>query len=220
MPKTCQIVLFSATFPDRVRTFASRFAQPNANEIRLKHNELSVEGIKQFYMDCRDDAHKFEILSSLYSVLTIGQSIIFVRKRETSDEIARRMTADGHVVTSLHGGLDPKERDMVMDAFRNGKTKVLLTTNVIARGIDISQVTLVINYDMPTDNNGRPDPETYLHRIGRTGRFGRTGVSINFVHDRQSYEEMKAIEEHFGREIVKVPTDLESMEKVLKKAIK
>lgn len=122
---------------------------------------------------------------------------------------------------SLHGKLDTQERDTVMDAFRTGKCKVLITTNVLARGIDILQVNLVINYDMPLDGTGRPDPETYLHRIGRTGRFGRTGCSINFVHDQKSWEEMHAIEEHFGKKITKVPTDsVEDIEKILKKAVK
>ncbi|RUS28118.1 ATP-dependent RNA helicase dbp5 [Jimgerdemannia flammicorona] len=220
MPRTAQIVLFSATFAEPVRHFAERFA-PNANEIKLKQEELSVEGIKQFYMDCKDDQHKYEVLVSLYALLTVGQTIIFARRRDTADEIARRMTTEGHAVISLHGKLDSQERDTVMDAFRTGKCKVLVTTNVLARGIDILQVTLVINYDIPLDVAGRPDPETYLHRIGRTGRFGRTGVSINFVHDRKSWEEMHAIEEHFGKQITKVPTDsLETIEKILKKALK
>lgn len=130
------------------------------------------------------------------------------------------MTKEGHSVVSLHGKLEPAERDLVMDKFRSGESKVLITTNVIARGIDILQVTLVINYDMPTDANGRPDPETYLHRIGRTGRFGRTGVSINFVHDKRSWGEMHAIEQHFHKEIQRVPTDdWEEVEKMLKKCL-
>jgi ATP-dependent RNA helicase DDX19/DBP5 len=219
MPKTTQIVLFSATFPERVRKFADRFA-PNANQISLKQEELSVEGIKQFYMDCNDEAHKYDVLVALYSLLTIGQSIIFVRTRATADEIARRMTAEGHTVISLHGKQEPAERDFVIDSFRSGKSKVLITTNVLARGIDILQVNLVINYDMPLDGNGRPDPETYLHRIGRTGRFGRTGVSINFVHDKTSWEHMRAIEEYFGRPIMRVPTDdFEEVERILRKVV-
>lgn len=219
VPRTCQIILFSATFADVVRHFAIRFA-PDANEITLKREELSVDGIKQLYMDCKSVQHKFEVLCNLYDLLTIGQSIIFCRTRATADEIARRMTAEGHSVVSLHGKLEPAERDRIMDKFRNGESKVLITTNVIARGIDILQVTLVINYDIPTDGSGRPDPETYLHRIGRTGRFGRTGVSINFVHDRKSWEEMHAIEEHFGRPILRVPTeDWEEVEKLLKKCL-
>lgn len=130
------------------------------------------------------------------------------------------MTADGHSVVSLHGSLDSEERDAVMDAFREGHSKVLITTNVVARGIDILQVTLVINYDMPLTKDGRPDAETYLHRIGRTGRFGRTGVSINFVHDHNSWQQMREMEDIFQRPITMVPTDdWEQVEKLLKKAI-
>jgi ATP-dependent RNA helicase DDX19/DBP5 len=130
------------------------------------------------------------------------------------------MTADGHSVVSLHGSLDSEERDAVMDAFREGHSKVLITTNVVARGIDILQVTLVINYDMPLTKDGRPDAETYLHRIGRTGRFGRTGVSINFVHDHDSWQQMHEMEKIFRRPITMVPTDdWEEVEKLLKKAM-
>ncbi|GBB83815.1 hypothetical protein RclHR1_10480007 [Rhizophagus clarus] len=220
MPRDCQIVLFSATYSAQVRTFAGRFA-PNANQFTLKVEELSVKTINQFYMDCKDENHKFEVLDDLYTLLTIGQSIIFVQKRDTADMIAKRMTDKGHRVINLHGGLSTTERDAVMDGFRRGDAKVLITTNVLARGIDVLQVNLVINYDLPLDSTGRhPDFETYLHRIGRTGRFGRTGVSINFVHDANSWEIVKAIENHFNREIVKVPTDnWDTIEGILKKEI-
>lgn len=220
MPKECQVVLFSATFPDQVRVFTQRFA-PQANEIRLKAAELTVEGIKQFYMDCNSIQHKFEVLSELYSLMTVGQSIIFVRRRDTAEKIAAKMTAEGHAIVFLHGQLDTSQRDRVMDDFRKGEIKVLITTNVIARGIDIQQVNLVINYDIPLDGDRRPDPETYLHRIGRTGRFGRTGASVNFVHDQESYEQMEAIQDALGCDIIKVPTDdWEEAHKILKKALK
>ncbi|OZJ03424.1 hypothetical protein BZG36_03583 [Bifiguratus adelaidae] len=221
VPRSAQLVLFSATYAPKVRTYAERFA-PNANEIKLKQEELSVDAIKQFYMDCHSERQKFDTLVSLYSLLTIGQSIIFVRKRDTADMIHRRMVQEGHKVVSLHGNMDPAQRDSVMDDFREGRCKVLVTTNVLARGIDILQVNCVINYDIPLDrNSNNPDFETYLHRIGRTGRFGRKGISINFVHDDRSYEQMMEIQNYFGKEIVKVPTDdVELMEKTLKKYLK
>ncbi|KAJ2768750.1 RNA helicase required for poly(A+) mRNA export [Coemansia nantahalensis] len=220
LPTGCQVVLFSATFPDHVRTFAQRVA-PNANEIRLKATELTVDGIKQFYVDCTDSDHKFVVLSQLYSLMTVGQSIIFVRTRKTAEKIAERLNDDGHAVVFLHGTLDSQERDKVMDGFRRGDIKVLITTNVIARGIDIQQVNLVLNYDIPLTGDGLPDPETYLHRIGRTGRFGRTGASINFVHDQQSLDHMEAIQDTLGCDIIKVPTDdWEAAHKVLKRALK
>ncbi|KAJ2994142.1 RNA helicase required for poly(A+) mRNA export [Globomyces sp. JEL0801] len=220
MPKgTCQIVLFSATFPDHVREFAARIA-PDANNISLKQEELSVDSIKQFYMDCKNAEDKITTLCALYGILTIGQSIIFVRTRKTADEVAKAMTEEGHAVTHLHGQFEAQDRDKAIDDFREGRSKVLITTNVIARGIDILQVNLVVNYDIPVDRDMQPDPETYIHRIGRTGRFGRQGVSINFCHDQRSYNEMKAIEKYIGREIIRVPTDnVVDIERILKKAI-
>jgi len=219
VPSNCQIALFSATFSSELWKFALRFA-PNANQISLKTEELSVEGIKQFYMDCKSEDQKFEILSAIYGLLTIGQSIIFVSRRDVADMLGRKMTNEGHRVIVLHGQFEAEDRDKVMDDFRSGKAKVLITTNVLARGIDVLQVNLVINYDLPLDGRGRPDPETYLHRIGRTGRFGRTGVSINFVHDEKTFKEMKVIEKYFGKDIIRVPTDdYDEIEKILKDAI-
>ncbi|KAJ3547702.1 hypothetical protein NMY22_g1552 [Coprinellus aureogranulatus] len=225
-----QIVLFSATFPDHVREFASKFA-PNANKIELQKEELSVESIRQFYMDCRDEEHKYDILVQLYQLLTIGQSIIFCKHRHTADRISQRMTAEGHKVASLHGAKDAAERDAIIDRFREGKEKVLITTNVIARGIDIMQVNMVVNYDLPLMNerdkfaDERPDIETYIHRIGRTGRFGRKGISINFVHDKKTWLQMEQIEKALGRKIIRIEThDLDEMEEArcpnMKKALK
>ena len=189
--------------------------------IALKQEELSVDSIKQFYMDCKSADHKAEVLSAIYGLLTIGQSIIFVRRRIDADMLQKKMTDQGHAVSALHGQHDAQDRDKAMDDFREGRSKVLITTNVLARGIDVLQVNLVVNYDIPLDVNMRPDAETYLHRIGRTGRFGRQGVSINFVHDQKSYEEMKVIEKYLGREIVRVPTDdYMVIEEMLKKAVK
>ncbi|KAF9007923.1 DEAD-domain-containing protein [Cyathus striatus] len=221
-----QIILFSATFPDHVRAYASKFA-PSANKIELKKNELSVEGIRQFYMDCKNEEHKYDILVQLHQLLTIGQSIIFCQHRHTADRISQRMTAEGHKVASLHGAKDASERDAIIDRFRDGKEKVLITTNVIARGIDIMQVNMVVNYDLPLMNerdrnaDERPDIETYIHRIGRTGRFGRKGISINFVHDKKTWLQMEQIEKALGRSITRIETDdLDEMEEKMKKALK
>ncbi|TFK90663.1 DEAD-domain-containing protein [Polyporus arcularius HHB13444] len=230
LPKNqVQIILFSATFPDHVRNFANKFA-PNANKIELKRNELSVDNIRQFYMDCKNEDHKYEVLVSLYQLLTIGQSIIFCQHRHTADRISQRMTAEGHKVASLHGAKDATERDAIIDGFREGKEKVLITTNVIARGIDILQVNMVVNYDLPLmaerDAAGHrgdlhPDIETYIHRIGRTGRFGRKGISINFVHDKATWQQMEQIERATGKQIIRIETnDLDAMEEQMKKALK
>lgn len=131
------------------------------------------------------------------------------------------MTLEGHQTSVIHGGMDPEERDRVIDEFRKGITRVLISTNVLARGIDILQVSLVINFDIPLDANHHPDPETYLHRIGRTGRFGRSGVSINFVHDDRSYQDMCYIQKFFGKPILEISThNLEDLDKQLQNVTK
>ncbi|ODV67901.1 DEAD-domain-containing protein [Hyphopichia burtonii NRRL Y-1933] len=221
LPKDCQLVLFSATFPDRVRAYAEKFV-PNANSLELKQEELNVDGIKQLYMDCDSVNHKFEVLCELYSLLTIGSSIIFVKTKDTANKLYGRMKQEGHTVSVLHGGLETTARDKLIDDFREGRSKVLITTNVLARGIDIASVSMVVNYDLPVDESNKPDPSTYLHRIGRTGRFGRLGVSISFVHDKKSYQDLMAIRKYFGDiEMTKVPTDdWDEVEKIVKKVIK
>ncbi|TRM64284.1 P-loop containing nucleoside triphosphate hydrolase protein [Schizophyllum amplum] len=218
-----QIILFSATFNDKVRAFADKFA-PNANKIELKKEEVSVAGIKQFFLDCESVKDKYDKLVMLYNILTVGQSIIFCQHRHEADTIAQRMIAEGHKVAALHGAKDGPERDRIIDRFREGHEKVLITTNVIARGIDILQVNMVVNYDLPlmserdknrfNPNNDKPDLETYIHRIGRTGRFGRRGISINFVHDKKSHDLMEYLSREMGREILPIPTQGKSEEEI------
>ncbi|KAK9453278.1 P-loop containing nucleoside triphosphate hydrolase protein [Dipodascopsis uninucleata] len=220
LPETTQLVLFSATFPEEVSEYA-RSIIPDANEIRLRTEELNVKAIKQLYMDCDSEEHKYEVLVGLYHLLTVGSSIIFVKTRATADEIQKRMTSDGHKVSVLHGAYEGSERDRILDDFRAGRSKVLITTNVLARGIDVASVSMVINYDVPTDEAGRADPQTYLHRIGRTGRFGRVGVSITFVHDKHTWGQLVEIQNYFHIEMTRIPTDdWDTVEEVLKQSLK
>jgi len=133
------------------------------------------------------------------------------------------MVADGHKVSALHGAFEGADRDKLLDEFRTGKTKVLITTNVLARGIDVSSVSMVINYDIPMKGRGdlQPDPETYLHRIGRTGRFGRIGVSISFVYDKRSFEALRYIAELYQIDLVQLdPQDWDFTEDQVQKVIK
>ncbi|KAK5799932.1 hypothetical protein VI817_002144 [Penicillium citrinum] len=223
---TAQIVLFSATFPEHVSEYSKKFAK-DPNEIRLQHEELTVEGIKQLYLDCSSEEEKYNNLVQLYGLLTVGSSIIFVKTRAAAAEIEKRMVAEGHTIASLTGGIEGSQRDAVIDAFRSGEAKVLITTNVLARGIDVSTVSLVINYDIPEhfEQRGRgsrePDYQTYLHRIGRTGRFGRIGVAISFVSNREEWDMLRKIQQHFGCQIDRVDTgDWDEVEEVIKKTIK
>lgn len=221
LPKNIQIVLFSATFDDKVYEYALKFV-PNANEIRLKHEEINVAQIKQLFIDVDSQEQKKEVLSSLYGLLTIGSSIIFVRTRNTANELYKSMSKEGHTVSLLHSDLETKERDRLIDDFREGRTKVLISTNVLARGIDIPTVSMVVNYDVPVDRFGKADPATYIHRIGRTGRFGRLGVAITFVDSEHSLNVMEDIIQYFGGlPITKVDADdMEKLEKTVKDAIK
>ncbi|KAI9678040.1 MAG: RNA helicase required for poly(A+) mRNA export [Caeruleum heppii] len=220
LPRDVQVILFSATFPDNVVRYAAKFA-PNANQITLKHEELTVEGIKQLYLDCDSEPAKYDVLVKLYGLMTIGSSIIFVKRRDTASEIERRMIAEGHKVAALHGAFEGAERDRIIDAFRSGQAKVLITTNVLARGIDVQSVSMVVNYDIPDDGHGNPDPQTYLHRIGRTGRFGRVGVSISFVYDKQSWRQLNEIQQYFDVQMTRVDTgDWDEVEATIKRVIK
>lgn len=222
LPKNIQVLLFSATFPDRVIQYAQRFA-PNANSMRLKQQQLTVKGISQMYMDCPSEGDKYDVLVKLYGLMTIGSSVIFVKTRESASVIEQRMIADGHKVSALHGAFDPADRDRLLEEFRLGRTKVLITTNVLARGIDVSSVSMVINYDIPMKGHGdsEPDAETYLHRIGRTGRFGRVGVSISFVSDRKSFNALAEISKHYHIDLVQLsPDDWDDTESKIHEVIK
>lgn len=220
LPGNVQTVLFSATFPPEVLRFASQFA-PNANEITLEVEKLTVKGIKQMYLDCDSDEAKYNALVKFYGLMTVASSIIFVQRRDTAEEIRNRMTREGHSVAMLTGALEGQARDEVFNKFRNGDAKVLITTNVLSRGIDVQTVTMVINYDVPTLPGGRPDFETYLHRIGRTGRFGRTGAALSFVHDKKSWKALMDICQHFHVEPTRLETnDWDQVEKTLKQIMK
>ncbi|CAN9181782.1 unnamed protein product [Alternaria sp. RS040] len=219
--KDIQTVLFSATFPPNVIGFAKRFA-PNANTLTLAHEELTIEGIKQLYIDIDKDNDKYATLLKFYGLMTQASSIIFVRTRRTAEELEQRMVAEGHKVAQLSGALEGADRDRVIDQFRSGEAKVLITTNVLARGIDVQSVTMVINYDVPTMANGRDaDPETYLHRIGRTGRFGRVGVALTFVHDKDSWSQLNFIANYFKTDLHPIDTsDWDAVEDMIQKIIK
>ncbi|CAM9759641.1 unnamed protein product [Chrysoparadoxa australica] len=217
-----QSLLFSATFPQGVVDFARTIIRPPINEIRLASDEeLVLEEITQLWIDLRSktDRARVELLQDLYELLEMGQSIIFCRTRAETDRITATLQRSGFNCSNLHSKLEPAERDECMASFRSGKNKVLITTNVLARGVDVPAVSLVINYDMPTlERSSEPDFETYLHRIGRTGRFGRRGVAINFVETDQSLRVMEAIEKHFSPHkpmIIPAPADVEELEGIV-----
>uniref|UniRef100_A0A8P4KLC6 RNA helicase n=1 Tax=Dicentrarchus labrax TaxID=13489 RepID=A0A8P4KLC6_DICLA len=199
LTKDCQMLLFSATFEDSVWRFAEQVV-PDPNIIRLKREEETLDTIKQFYVVCKEKEDKFTALCNLYGSLTIAQAMIFCH--------TRKMAACGEMTV--------EQRASVIERYRNGKEKVLVTTNVCSRGIDVEQVSLVVNFDLPVDMDGNADNETYLHRIGRTGRFGRRGFAVNMVDSKHSMDIINQIEMHFNRRITKLDTsDLEEMESLM-----
>ncbi|KAF9920948.1 RNA helicase required for poly(A+) mRNA export [Linnemannia zychae] len=219
LPRNTQLVLFSATYATHLERFVEGFfGNSEKNEIRLhRPEELSIHTIHQFYIDCENEEDRFMILTDLYKIMTVAKSMIFVQARVVADKITKRLIARGHQVSFLHGALTPEERDERMDNFRKTQTKVLVATDVLARGIDVCDVNMVINYDLPTtirlpDRKVTADPDVYLHRIGRTGRFGRRGVAINFVHSPKSYEILRNIQLHYGCDIHKIATEWEHLE--------
>ncbi|KAG0137698.1 P-loop containing nucleoside triphosphate hydrolase protein [Tuber indicum] len=215
-----QIALFSATCSDEVCKYMYRFV-PNANRITLKTTKLSLVEIKQLRMDCQGEEDKYRVLLELYHVLTVGSSIIFAKKRKTASEIERRMAVDRHKVAILHSAQDVPDRDKALDSFRSGKAKVLITTDVLARGIDVATVSMVDNYDIPLGMNRQPDPVAYLHRVGRIGRFRRPGLSVNFAHDKQSLYQVTEISSYFGTCMTRVSThDIDEVEIMVNNVLK
>jgi len=221
MPPSCQSLLFSATFSDEIMDFAKHVVR-NPNIIKVASDEeLILDVIKQLWVRTSDiDGGKIQLLADIYDLLELVQSIIFVQTKMAAMQVTNTLTEKGFDVSTLHGDQDNTERDACMEDFREGRKKVLVTTNVLARGVDVPSVSLVINYDLPVTYQNRADFETYLHRIGRTGRFGRKGCAINFVNDDQDQAILADIERHFspGREmILQAPgDDVEELERVIK----
>uniref|UniRef100_A0A8C6TZK3 RNA helicase n=1 Tax=Neogobius melanostomus TaxID=47308 RepID=A0A8C6TZK3_9GOBI len=215
LPKDCQMLLFSATFEDSVWRFAERIV-PEPNIIKLRREEETLDTIKQFFVVCSQKEDKFNALCSLYACLTIAQAMIFCHTRKMASWLASKLNEEGHQVALLSGELTVEQRAAVIERFKEGKEKVLVTTNVCSRGIDVEQVSIVVNFDLPMDLDGNADNETYLHRIGRTGRFGKRGFAVNMVDSEYSMDLLRQIEMHFDRKITKLDTDnLEEMEKLL-----
>ncbi|XP_072492667.1 ATP-dependent RNA helicase DDX19B isoform X1 [Notamacropus eugenii] len=214
LPKACQMLLFSATFEDSVWKFARKVV-PDPNIIKLKREEETLDTIKQYYVMCNNRDEKFQALCNLYGAITIAQAMIFCHTRKTAGWLAAELSKEGHQVALLSGEMMVEQRAAVIERFREGKEKVLVTTNVCARGIDVEQVSVVINFDLPVDKDGNPDNETYLHRIGRTGRFGKRGLAVNMVDSKHSMNILNRIQEHFNKKIERLDTDdLDEIEKI------
>ncbi|KAL0248554.1 hypothetical protein GEMRC1_003790 [Eukaryota sp. GEM-RC1] len=205
LPPSVQVVLVSATLPPDVLEVSENYMKDPV-KILVKRDELTLDFIRQFYVSVEKEEWKFDTLCDLYESMAITQAVIFVNSRKKADWLSSRLGESNFIVGSIRGGGDVKQqaRDDVMKKFRSGELRVLIATDVIARGIDVSQVSLVINYDVPSSR------ETYLHRIGRSGRFGRKGLAINFAKD-EDLSLLKDIEQFYGCTVDELPSDVSSL---------
>ncbi|KAI4526593.1 P-loop containing nucleoside triphosphate hydrolase protein [Schizophyllum commune] len=199
LPPATQVVLLSATLPYDVLEMTQKF-MTDPIRILVKRDELTLEGIKQFFVAVEKEDWKFDTLCDLYDTLTITQAVIFCNTRRKVDWLTEKMRQSNFTVSSMHGEMVQKERDAIMAEFRAGTSRVLITTDVWARGIDVQQVSLVINYDLPANR------ENYIHRIGRSGRFGRKGVAINFV-TVDDVRILRDIEQFYSTQIDEMPVN-------------
>ena len=202
-PPSTQVALFSATLPPEVTEVAEKFLQ-NPCRILLPPEQVTLDGIKQYYVDLQREEWKFDALMDLYKHLTINQLLIFVNKRQRAEWLASRLSENGFTLECIHGEMDVSERKKRMDDFRKGEVRVLISTDLLARGIDVQQVSMVINYELPLQR------ENYIHRIGRSGRFGRKGIAINLVMSEEM-RSLKDIESYYKTAIVPLPSDLSSL---------
>lgn len=198
-----QVALFSATLPEDILTLSAKFMREPVH-ITLKPEELTLECIQQFYISMTDDKAKYETLKDLFSFLQLSQCIIYVNTVKRVEDLYNAMIADEFPVCCIHSGMEKAQREASLAKFRNGAFRVLVSSGVTARGIDVQQVSTVINFDM------NRNIETYLHAIGRSGRFGRKGLAINFI-TRYDIEFMRKLEEHYKISIKELPADFANL---------
>jgi ATP-dependent RNA helicase len=200
LPPDTQVVLVSATLPHEVLEMTHKF-MTDPVRILVKRDELTLEGIKQFFVAVEREEWKFDTLCDLYETLTITQAVIFCNTKKKVDWLTEKMRESNFTVQSIHGDMDQKERDEITNQFRSGESRVLISTDVWARGLDVQQVSLVINYDLPNNR------ELYIHRIGRSGRYGRKGVAINFVKS-DDIRILRDIEQYYSTQIDEMPMNV------------
>lgn len=203
LPKSMQVALFSATIPYDVLSLTEKFMK-EPTKIIMKPEELTLGCIQQYYIAIGNDQQKYETLKDLFSILEVKQSIIYVNTIKRVDELYQAMTKEGYPVCYIHSSMDKSQREDALKQFRIGQYRVLISSGITARGIDIQQVSIVINFDITRDIN------TYLHAIGRSGRYGRKGLAINFV-TKFDIDQMKRIERHYKIDIKELPANINDL---------
>ena len=199
LPQDVQVALFSATMPDNIRALTDKFMR-NPTEVLVKAEQLTLEGISQYYITMNSDDDKFECLKDLFGSIVVAQTIVYCNSIRRVQHLWESMHAEGFAACPIHSGMSKQERDHSFQEFKSGSVRVLISSDVTARGIDVQQVSTVINFDVPKCVH------TYLHRIGRSGRWGRKGVGISFVTQRD-IGAMRDIEEYYSTSISEMPED-------------
>ena len=201
LPSSVQIALFSATMPPAILQLTERFMRDPV-KITMQPQELNLDGIKQYYIAMHNDYDKFECLKDLFARLTVSQAIIYANDVRRVKDLHEMMMKEGFAVCCIHREMTKVERSEAIEQFRDGKYRMLISSNITARGIDVQQVKTVINFDIPRS------VDVYLHRIGRSGRWGRKGIAVNFV-TKQDIRQMKTIESHYKINIEEMGADVE-----------
>ena len=202
-PSMTRLALFSATMPKNVLEVAENYLS-NPVRILLPPDEVTLEGIKQYYVQLEREDWKLPVLLDLYQQITVNQALIYVNKRQKAEWLAKQLSSHGFTLEFIHGEMEVAERKKRMEDFRSGMTRVLISTDLLARGIDVQQVSLVINYEMPIQR------ENYVHRIGRSGRYGKKGSAINLICGDE-INAVKEIESHYSTTIMELPEDLSAL---------
>ena len=199
MPQTVQIGLFSATMDNNLEDLSTKF-MINPKKILVKAEQLTLQGIAQYYINLQDDMQKYETLKDLFSTITISQAIIYCNSTKRVDDLEEAMREDDFPVKKIHGKMRQSDRKATFKEFKEGGCRVLITSDLFARGIDVQQVSIVINFDVPKNEH------TYLHRIGRSGRWGRKGIAINF-QTKYDVARLKKFEEYYNTQIEEMPSN-------------
>ena len=202
IPKRAQICLFSATMPREILDIAKIFMN-SPKIILVKQENVTLDGIKQYYVNVEQERYKYALLCDIYSKISINQSIIYVNTKVKADKLKNMLQEDGYSVSVIHSDMKPADRNSIMKDFRSGISRILLSTDLLARGIDVQQVSIVINYDLPKDK------ECYVHRIGRSGRFGRKGVAINLTTN-DDYWKIEELVNFYDTVIEELPSNFET----------
>ena len=203
IPKQTQICLFSATLPDDIFELTTKFMD-EPEKILVKNEELTLDGIQQYFVEVKRTDWKYDIITDLYDAISVKQCIVYINNKNKILEVYDKLINDNFPVSYITGDRTHDERKEIMEQFRSGSIRILLSSDLLSRGIDIQQLSLVINYDIPRDK------ETYIHRIVRSGRYGRKGVAINLIHEKE-IEDLKHIESFYDTKIEEMPSNISDL---------